>query len=51
MKLLEYQAKEFFARADIPIPQEQLVFSAAEASTATREIGLPCVLKAQVGVG
>jgi succinyl-CoA synthetase beta subunit len=51
VKLLEYQAKEFFARADIPIPQEQLVFSAAEASTATREIGLPCVLKAQVGVG
>lgn len=51
MKLLEYQAKDFFARADIPIPQEKLVFSVAEASTAAEKIGLPCVLKAQVGVG
>jgi len=51
VKLLEYQAKDFFARADIPIPQEKLVFSVAEASTAAEKIGLPCVLKAQVGVG
>lgn len=51
VKLLEYQAKELFARADIPIPREKLVFSAAEAGTAARKIGLPCVLKAQVGVG
>ena len=51
MKLLEYQAKDFFARADIPIPQEKLVLSAPQASTAAEKIGLPCVLKAQVGVG
>ena len=51
VKLLEYQAKDFFARADIPIPQEKLVLSAPQARTAAEKIGLPCVLKAQVGVG
>ncbi len=51
VKLLEYQAKGFFDRADIPIPQERLVLSGAQARTAAQEIDLPCVLKAQVGVG
>jgi succinyl-CoA synthetase beta subunit len=51
VKLLEYQAKDFFARADIPIPQEKLVLSAPQARTVAEKIGLPCVLKAQVGVG
>lgn len=51
MKLLEYQAKEFFSRAGIPVPREKLVSTAAEALVAADELGLPCVLKAQVGVG
>ena len=51
MKLLEYQAKEFFSRAGIPVPAEKLVLSGEEARVAAGEIGLPCVLKAQVGVG
>ncbi|MBD3285474.1 ADP-forming succinate--CoA ligase subunit beta [candidate division WOR-3 bacterium] len=51
MKLLEYQAKEFFFRAGIPVPREKLVLSPKEALSAAGELGLPCVLKAQVGVG
>lgn len=51
MKLLEYQAKEFFSRAGIPVPAEKLVLSVEEARVVAGEIGLPCVLKAQVGVG
>ncbi|MBN2380208.1 ADP-forming succinate--CoA ligase subunit beta [candidate division WOR-3 bacterium] len=51
MKLLEYQAKDFFLRAGIPVPREKLVLSPKEASDVAKEIGLPCVLKAQVGVG
>ncbi len=51
MKLLEYQAKEFFVRAEIPVPQERLALSSEEAVSAANELGLPCVIKAQVGVG
>lgn len=51
MKLLEYQAKEFFRAAGIPVPTEKLVLSVDEAQAAAGELGLPCVLKAQVGVG
>jgi succinyl-CoA synthetase beta subunit len=51
VKLLEHQAKEFFAGAGIPVPRETLVFSPSEAQSAAQELGLPCVLKAQVGVG
>lgn len=51
MKLLEYQAKEFFAKAGIPVPREKLVLSVDEALSAAGKLGLPCVLKAQVGVG
>lgn len=51
MKLLEYQAKDFFNKAGIPTPREKLVLTKAEALIAAKELGLPCVLKAQVGVG
>lgn len=51
MKLLEYQAKEFFSRAGIPVPREKLALSAGEALMIADDLGLPCVLKAQVGVG
>jgi succinyl-CoA synthetase beta subunit len=51
VKLLEYQAKDFFNKAGIPTPKEKLVLSKEEALSAAKELGLPCVLKAQVGVG
>ena len=50
MKLLEYQAKQHFAAAGIPIPQGRLARSAAEAAAAARELGRVAV-KAQVPIG
>ena len=51
MKLHEYQAKEVFSKAGIPIPRGRIALSEAEAVAAAEEIGFPCVLKAQVLVG
>lgn len=51
MKVHEYQAKEVFARYGIPIPQEKICTSVAEVIAASKEIGIPCVIKAQVHVG
>src|SRR4051795_8531415 len=48
MKLFEYQAKELFEEAGIPIPKGKLVSSVAELDGAVEEIGLPCAIKAQV---
>lgn len=51
MKLHEYQAKQIFAEAGIPVPREQLVKTPLEANDAAIAIGIPVVLKAQVLVG
>jgi succinyl-CoA synthetase beta subunit len=51
MKLHEYQAKEVFADAGIPIPDSQLAASVDEAVSAAEEIGYPVAVKAQVHVG
>src|SRR5215217_4867834 len=48
MKLFEYQAKELFEEAGIPIPKGKLVSSASKLDDAVKEVGLPCVVKAQV---
>lgn len=48
MKLFEYQAKEVFAGAGIPVPKSVLIASAGELSAAVEALGLPCVLKCQV---
>jgi len=63
MKLFEYQAKELFAEAGIPIPKGALVerqgASGTDAATPERDVvaavsaavdavGLPCVIKSQV---
>lgn len=48
MKLFEYQAKELFAEAGIPVPEGCVIESAAEVAEAVEQVGLPCVLKAQV---
>jgi succinyl-CoA synthetase beta subunit len=51
MKIHEYQAKEIFARYKIPVTKEVLCYTVDEVSTATEELGLPVVIKAQVLTG
>ena len=48
MKLFEYQAKELFAGAGIPVPVGQVIENAGQIGNALATVGLPCVLKAQV---
>jgi succinyl-CoA synthetase beta subunit len=50
LKLLEYQAKQQFAAAGIPIPQGRLARTPAEAAEVARELGRVAV-KAQVPIG
>jgi succinyl-CoA synthetase beta subunit len=51
MKIHEYQAKEFFAAAGIPVPSGRVVTTPEDAHKAAEEIGKPVVVKAQVLVG
>ncbi|WP_152042158.1 ADP-forming succinate--CoA ligase subunit beta [Salinigranum salinum] len=51
MRLHEYQAKEVFADAGIPVPQSRLASSVDEVVAAVEEIGFPAAIKAQVHVG
>ncbi|MDH4038004.1 MAG: ADP-forming succinate--CoA ligase subunit beta [Candidatus Krumholzibacteria bacterium] len=51
MKIHEYQAKELFARAGIPVPPGTVARTPAEAEKAAAAIGKPVVVKAQVLVG
>jgi succinyl-CoA synthetase beta subunit len=51
MRLHEYQAKEVFADAGIPVPDAQLASSVDEVVAAVEEIGFPAAIKAQVHVG
>src|SRR5215210_3800287 len=48
MKLFEHQAKELFQEVGIPIPRGKLVSSISELDGPVEEVGLPCVIKAQV---
>jgi len=48
MKLFEYQAKELFREAGIPVPAGRVIESAAELDAAAEAAGYPCVVKAQV---
>ncbi|NQU40907.1 MAG: acetate--CoA ligase family protein [Lentisphaerae bacterium] len=48
MKLFEYQAKGLFAEAGIAVPAGQVVDNVDAVEAAIGEVGLPCVLKAQV---
>jgi succinyl-CoA synthetase beta subunit len=50
MKLYEFQAKELFAQAGIPVPSGRMVSSPDEAAAAARELGR-CVVKAQAHAG
>lgn len=51
MKIHEYQAKEIFAGAGIPVPQGNVASTPAEAVQIAEEIGRPVMVKAQVHVG
>jgi len=51
MKLHEYQAKDIFAEAGIPVPESQLAESVEGVLDAVSEIGYPAAIKAQVHVG
>ncbi|MCO8265397.1 ADP-forming succinate--CoA ligase subunit beta [Haloferax sp. Atlit-12N] len=51
MKLHEYQAKDIFAEAGIPVPESRLASSVEEVMEAVEEIGYPAAIKAQVHVG
>src|ERR1035437_1188346 len=51
MKIHEYQAKEIFARYNIPVTKEVLCYTVDEVSAATEKLGLPVVIKAQVLTG
>ncbi|KTG28042.1 ADP-forming succinate--CoA ligase subunit beta [Haloferax profundi] len=51
MKLHEYQAKNIFAEAGIPVPESRLASSVDEVMEAVEDIGYPAAIKAQVHVG
>ena len=51
MDLMEYQAKELFAKHDVPVTLGKTVETAAEAKAAAEEIGGVVVVKAQVKAG
>jgi succinyl-CoA synthetase beta subunit len=51
LDLYEYQGKELFRRAGIPVSDGRVATTAAEARAATEELGGPVVVKAQVLTG
>ena len=52
MKIHEYQAKELFLHAGIPVPSGKAAFSVEEASSIAEELGsFPVVIKAQIHAG
>ncbi len=51
MKVHEYQAKEVFKKYGILTPMEKMCHTVDEVIAASKEIGIPCVIKAQVMVG
>ncbi len=51
MKFLEYQAKEVFKAADIPVPNGKVARSVEEARSAAESLGGAVVVKSQVPIG
>ena len=51
MKIHEYQAKEIFAKYDVPIPRGRVARTPEEVEEIAREVGVAVVVKAQVHVG
>jgi succinyl-CoA synthetase beta subunit len=51
MNIHEYQAKEILKRYDVPVPRGKVISHPGELRAAAQEIGLPCVVKAQIHAG
>jgi succinyl-CoA synthetase beta subunit len=51
MRLHEYQAKDIFADAGVPVPDSRLATTVEEVLDAVEAIGFPAAIKAQVHVG
>jgi succinyl-CoA synthetase beta subunit len=51
MDLLEYQGKQLLARHGVPVPEGAPAGSTDDAVQRAREVGFPCVVKAQVQIG
>src|ERR671918_350962 len=51
MDLLEYQGKQLFAQHGVPVPDGRPAEDVDAAVAAADEVGYPCVIKAQVGIG
>ncbi len=51
MKIHEYQAKEIFAKAGIPVPPGEVAGDAVQVRTIAEKYGKPVMVKAQVHVG
>ncbi len=51
MKVHEYQAKELFARFNVPVPRGRVASTPAEARAIAEELGVPTVVKAQIHAG
>src|SRR4051794_28765063 len=51
MDLLEYQGKQLFARHGVPVPEGAPANTVDDAVQRARELGFPCVVKAQVQIG
>ncbi len=51
MKIHEYQAKEILRKYNVPVPNGVLVSKKSEAPAATKKLGTPVVVKAQIHAG
>lgn len=51
MDLYEYQGKELFREAGLPVPPGEVATTPEEAEVVARELGVPVVVKAQVRAG
>ncbi|HIQ40289.1 MAG TPA: ADP-forming succinate--CoA ligase subunit beta [Sulfurivirga caldicuralii] len=51
MNLHEYQAKQLFRDYGVPTPEGMVIESLRQLDSALNEVGLPCVIKAQIHAG
>jgi len=51
MNIHEYQAKDLLRRYQVPVPRGKVAATPQEARAAAQEIGIPCVVKAQIHAG
>jgi malate-CoA ligase subunit beta len=51
MDIHEHQAKEILAGFGVPVPKGGLAYSPEQAAYRARDVGLPCVVKAQIHSG